>query len=55
MKKEDIVADVEMYFRQIICMSDLMIECHNEIAPNLLIIRDIAQSGFNKLISMDEV
>ena len=48
MNKEDINADIEMCFRQIISLTDLMLECNNEIAPNILTIRDLAQAALNK-------
>lgn len=54
MNKEDINADIEMCFRQIISLSDLMLENHNETAPNILIIRDIAQSGLDKFINITD-
>lgn len=50
MNKEDINADIEMSFRQIISLADLMLECNNEIVPNILTIRDLAQTGLNKSI-----
>lgn len=53
MNKEDISADVEMSFRQIISLTDLMLEHTNEDTPNILTIRDIAQTGLNKFINMD--
>ena len=51
MNKEDINADIEMRFRQIISLTDLMLECNNEITPNILTIRDLAQSGLNTSIN----
>lgn len=50
MYNEDIGADIEMSFRQIISLTDLMLECNNEIVPNILTIRGLAQSGLNKAI-----
>lgn len=49
MNKEDIKADVEMSIRQIISLTDLMLEHNNEISPNILTIRDLAQIVFNKV------
>lgn len=49
MIKEDIMADIEMSFRQIISLTDLMFECNNTIAPNVLTIRDLAEAGLNKI------
>lgn len=48
MNKQDVNADIEMSFRQIISLTDLMLECNNEIVPNILTIRDLAQCGLNK-------
>lgn len=52
MNKEDINADIEMSFKQIISLTDLMLECNNENVPNVLTIRDLAQSGLSKLSSL---
>lgn len=49
MNKEDINADIEMSFKQIISLTDLMLESNNENVPNILTIRDLAQSGLSKL------
>lgn len=54
MNKEDVTADIEMCFRQIISLTDLMLECHSEITPNILTLRDLAQSGLNKTAGMEE-
>ena len=51
MNKEDINANIEMCFRQIVSLSDLMLECNNEIAPNILTIRDLAQSGLDNFLT----
>lgn len=48
MTNEDINADIEMSFRQIISLADLMLECNNEIIPNILTIRDLAEAGLCK-------
>lgn len=42
MNEEDINADIEMSFRQIISLADLMLEYDNEIVPNILTLRDLA-------------
>lgn len=55
MNKEDATADIEMYFRQIISMSDLMLNSHEEFSPNILIIRDIAASGLEKFIQLQQL
>lgn len=52
MNKDDINADIEMCFTQIISLTDLMLECNNEITPNILTIRDLAQSGLNKSMNI---
>ncbi len=53
MNKDDINADIEMSFRQIISLTDLMLECNTESTPNILTIRDLAQSGLNKSINLE--
>lgn len=53
MNKEDISADIEMSFRQIISLTDLMLEHTDENTPNILTIRDIAQTGLHKFINID--
>ena len=52
MNQEDFNADIEMNFRQIISLADLMMEHNNENVPNILTIRDLAQSGLNKVMSI---
>lgn len=52
MNKDDINADIEMCFTQIISLADLMLECNNEITPNILTIRDLAQAGLNKSMNI---
>lgn len=49
MNQEDFNADIEMYFLQIVSLTDLILECNNDFAPNMLTIRDIAQAGINKM------
>ena len=51
MNKEDINANIEMCFRQIISLTDLMLECNKENVPNILTIRDLAHTGLNKFIN----
>lgn len=53
MNKEDINADIQMCFRQIISLTDLMLECNNEIVLNILTLRDLAQSGLNKFFNIN--
>lgn len=52
MNQDDINADVEMCFRQILSISDLMLECNNQSIPNILTIRDLAQTGIDKIINI---
>lgn len=55
MNKEDLNADIEMYFRQIVSLSELMLECNSgEIAPTILVIRDLAHSGLNKFVRLTD-
>ncbi len=49
MNKEDTGAEIEMSFRQIISLTDLMLEHDNENSPNILTIRDIAEAGLEKI------
>lgn len=49
MNKEDIGAEIEMYFRQIISLTDLMLEHNSENTPNILTIRDLANIGLEKI------
>lgn len=49
MSREDINADIEMRFVQIISLADLLLEVDDKITPNILTLRDIAQSGLNKM------
>lgn len=51
MTKEDVKADIEMSFRQIISLADLMLEYDIEAAPNILTLRDLAQVGLSKMIN----
>jgi len=52
MHQDDINADIEMSFRQILALTDLMLECHNENVPNILTIRDLAQAGLGKTVEV---
>lgn len=52
MNQEDFNADIEMCFRQIVSLADLMLEHNSENVPNLLTIRDLANSGLTKFISL---
>lgn len=53
MNREDINADIEMCFRQIISLTDLMLECERATIPNILTIRDLAQTGLDRCINSD--
>lgn len=53
MNKDDISADIEMCFRQIISLTDLMLECESATIPNILTIRDLAQTGLDKCMNLD--
>ena len=49
MNKEDINAEIEMSFKQIISLVDLMLEHENDNAPNILTVRALAQTGLEKI------
>ncbi len=49
---EDVNAEVEMSFRQIVSLADLMLEQDNENIPNILTIRDLAQYGLEKQMTL---
>lgn len=53
MNIDDISADVEMSFRQIISITDLMFEYSSGITPNILTIRDLAQAGLDKVLKIN--
>ena len=47
---DDLIAETELYFKQIISMLDLMITNANiEDMPNLITLKELAKSGLNKL------
>lgn len=52
MDKSDLIADIEMRFKQIISLTSLMMDCNTELTPNILTIQDIAQSGLNNVESL---
>jgi hypothetical protein len=52
MCSEDNNADIEMCFKQIISLTDLMLEIHSQNIPNILTIRDLAQSGLEKVAKL---
>lgn len=54
MTKDDINADVEMHFRQIISLTELMLEVDSENTPNILTIRDLASSGLAKFMEIEQ-
>ncbi len=47
-KTEDLSINVEMSFNQIIDLADLMLENTIFTTPNMLTIRELAQSGLEK-------
>ncbi len=53
MQIEDNKAEIEMSFKQIISLADLMLEHDNENILNILTIRDIAQVGLEKIIEIN--
>lgn len=55
MNEFDLKANIEMYFLQIRDLTDLMIENQMYSTPNLITIRDLAQSGLDKLTSKETV
>lgn len=54
MNKDDINADIEMSFKQIISLTDLMLEHGNKEVPNILTIRDLAEKGLEKQLKIPE-
>ena len=54
MNIEDINAEVEMSFRQIISLTDLRLEHSNENIPNMLKVRDLAQFGLEKQLKLSD-
>lgn len=48
MNEEDLKAENEMYFRQILSLSNLMLEQNNVEIPNIMTIRDIAEAALIK-------
>jgi len=49
MNQEDTNADIKMRFKQIIAIVDLILESNNDIDPNLLTMRDLAQIGLDRI------
>ncbi len=45
MNKDDLNANIELYFKQIIALADLMIENDNRDIENLMTIRELAHNG----------
>ena len=51
----DILADTSLYFRQIIALVDLMLANSNiEETPNLMTLKELAESGLNKIEILDK-
>ena len=55
MNEFDLKANIEMYFLQIRDLTDLMIENQMYSTPNLITIRDLAQSSLDKLTLKETV
>jgi len=49
MNQEDTNADIIMRFKQIIFLTDLILESNNDVSPDILTIRDLAQLGLNNI------
>lgn len=51
----DILVDTSLYFRQIIALVDLMLANSNiEETPNLMTLKELAESGLNKIEILDK-
>ena len=50
--KEDLKADIEMYFSQILDLCDLMLEADACRIPTILTIRGLAEEGLKKANSI---
>ena len=50
---EDVLADVEMYFCQLIDLLDLMIENDNISVNNLMTLKQLSESGLNSIKSFE--
>ena len=48
---EDVLADVEMYFCQLIDLLDLMIENDNASMNNFMTLKQLSESGLNSIKS----
>lgn len=54
-KNEDLITDTSLYFRQIIALVDLMLINSNiEETPNLMTLKELAESGLNKIEILDK-
>lgn len=53
MHLNDITADTEMIFQQIISLTDLMLETNNINIPNILTLRGLAQTGYENILKID--
>ncbi len=52
---EDCCTDIKMYFMQIVTLSDLLIETgQKDKIPNFTTLKEIAESGINKLFLLQE-
>lgn len=48
MDENEIINDLEMYFKQIIALCDFMLELDRYTMPNTLTIRDLAEQALSK-------
>lgn len=51
---EDVLADVEMYFCQLIDLLDLMIENDNTSINNLMTLKQLSESGLSSIKSFNK-
>ena len=52
---EDCCADIQMYFKQIIALTDLLIEnAEADEIPNFLTLKELAESGVSKMLLLQK-
>lgn len=51
---EDSLADIELYFKQLIDLTDLMIETDNTSINNLITLKQLSESGLKSLKSYND-
>ena len=54
LEKQDILANIKMLFRQIISLSELMLDV-NDDSPNILTINDLATVGHSKVVMYEKL